>query len=144
MMRTILPAAILLLAACASQSSAQQYELIPGTFEEGKQPDGNAVILDAPDGLIVIDTGRHKPIQDRILAAAKARGKPIAAIVNSHWHLDHTGGNQELRAVYPNARIVTSNAVAGALAGFLADSRKGAEEYLASGKAPAEQAAEIR
>ena len=133
-----------LLVSCGSAAPAQPYELIPGTFEEGKQPDGNSIVLDAPDGLIVIDTGRHAVQQEKILAAAKARGKPIVAIVNSHWHLDHSGGNQEIRAAYPNARIIASMAVVGALSGFLKDSRKGAEEYLASGKVSKEQAAEIR
>jgi glyoxylase-like metal-dependent hydrolase (beta-lactamase superfamily II) len=133
-----------LLAACAAPARAESYLLIPGTFEEGRQPDGNSILLDAPKGLIVIDTGRHRAQQDKILAAAKARGKPIAAIINSHWHLDHTGGNQEIRAAYPAARIIASNAVVGALGGFLKDSRKGAEDYLAHEKVPPEVEAEIR
>lgn len=132
-----------LLAASALAGAPAPYLLIPGTFEEGRQPDGNSIILDAPGGLIVIDTGRHKVQQDKILAAAKARGKPIAAIINTHWHLDHTGGNQEIRTAYPKARVIASNAVAGALSGFLKDSRKDAEEYLASGEVAQAQKAEI-
>lgn len=138
-------AAVLLAGASAAlAASSAEYKIIPGTFEKGRQPDGNSITLDAPQGLIVFDTGRHAAQQEKILAAAKARGKPIAAIVNSHWHLDHSGGNQELRAVYPNARIVASNAVVGALSGFLATSRKGAEEYLASGQASDQDKAEIQ
>lgn len=34
--------------------------LIRGAFTPGHQPDGNTVVLSAPDGLIVIDTGRHR------------------------------------------------------------------------------------
>lgn len=138
-------AAMLLVGATVVASApGSDYDLIPGTFEKGKQPDGNSIVLDAPDGLIVFDTGRHAAQQEKIFAAARARGKPIVAIINSHWHLDHNGGNQEIRAVYPNARIITSNAVVDALTGFLADSRKGAEEYIASGQAPPEQIAEIK
>jgi hypothetical protein len=33
--------------------------LIPGAFPEGQQPDGNSVVLLAPKGLVVIDTGRQ-------------------------------------------------------------------------------------
>src|SRR5213075_2679169 len=91
-----------------------------------------------------IDTGRHRAQQDKILAAAKARGKPIVAIINSHWHLDHTGGNQEIRAIYPKARIIASNAVIGALSGYLKDSRKGAEDFLAKEKVSPEMQAEIQ
>ena len=133
-----------LLASCSSAQGTAPYQLIPGTFTDGRQPDGNSVILEAPEGLIVFDTGRHRTQQDKILAAAKARKKPIVAIINSHWHLDHTGGNEEIRAAYPKARIIASNAVVGALSGFLKNSRKGADEFLASGKASAEQEAEIR
>ena len=144
MMKLASAAALLASAAGAWAATTVDYDLIPGTFEKGRQPDGNSIVLDAPQGLIVIDTGRHAAQQEKILAAAKARGKPIVAIVNSHWHLDHNGGNQEIRAVYPKARIITSNAVVGALSGFLANSRKDAEEYIASGQAPAEQIAEIK
>lgn len=137
--------AVLLAGGCApAPRTASAYELIPGTFEQGRQPDGNSILLDAPEGLIVIDTGRHAAHQEKILAAARARGKPIAAIINSHWHLDHSGGNQELRAAFPDAEIIASTAVEGALTGFLATSRKDAEAYLASGQAPPEQEAEIR
>jgi glyoxylase-like metal-dependent hydrolase (beta-lactamase superfamily II) len=136
--------AIALLAGSGGAAATTPYQLIPGTFEAGRQPDGNSIILDAPDGLIVIDTGRHQAQQDKILAVAKVRGKPVAAIINTHWHLDHTGGNQEIRAAYPKARIFASNAVVGALSGFLRDSRKGAEGYLAGGKVAPEQEAEIR
>ncbi|MFD1613434.1 MBL fold metallo-hydrolase [Sphingomonas tabacisoli] len=101
-------------------------------------------MLDAPAGLIVVDTGRHPDHQQAILAAAKVRGKPIAAIVNTHWHLDHTGGNQEIRAAFPKAEIIASEAVDGALTGFLKRSRADAEAYLASGKASPEQAADAR
>ena len=124
--------------------AAADWQLIPGSFDRGRGPDGNTVILDAPAGLIVVDTGRHPAHQQAILAAAKARGKPVAAIVNTHWHLDHTGGNAELRAAFPGIPIYASNAVDGALKGFFPRSRAGAEQFIASGKASPEQVAEIR
>jgi glyoxylase-like metal-dependent hydrolase (beta-lactamase superfamily II) len=42
--------------------------------------------------------------------------------VNTHWHLDHATGNRDILAAYPDARIIASDAVVGALEGFLADS----------------------
>ena len=144
MLKAIVGAMLFATAATGLAATTPDYELIPGTFEKGRQPDGNSIILDAPGGLIVIDTGRHPAQQEKILATAKARGKPIVAIINSHWHLDHTGGNQEIRRAFPNGKIIASNAVSGALSGFLANSRKDAESYLASGKAPKQQEAEIR
>jgi glyoxylase-like metal-dependent hydrolase (beta-lactamase superfamily II) len=123
---------------------AADWHLVPGSFEPGRQPDGNSVFLDAPQGLILVDTGRHPAHQEKLLAYARSRGKSIAAIVNTHWHLDHTGGNAEIRAAYPRAQVYASTAVEGALTGFFPASRKSAEEFLASGKASLEQAAEIR
>ncbi|MGD9905585.1 MAG: MBL fold metallo-hydrolase [Vicinamibacterales bacterium] len=96
--------------------------LLPGAMLPDRGPDGNTVILDAPDGLVVVDTGRHAWHSDAILAVARARQRPIAAIVNTHWHLDHSSGNGRLKAAYPAARVFTTGAVDAALApdGFLA------------------------
>lgn len=120
------------------------WHVVPGAFEPGRQPDGNSVFIDAPQGLILVDTGRSPGHQEKLLAYAKARGKPIAAIVNTHWHLDHSGGNSEIRAAYPRAAVYGSTAVEGALTGFFPRSRKSAESFLASGEASPELAAEIR
>lgn len=118
--------------------------LIPGQFVAGRGPDGNSVFIDAPEGLILVDTGRHRAHQEKLIAFARAKGKPIAAIVNTHWHIDHSGGNAEIKAAYPDARLYTSTAVEGALKDFFPKSRAAAEQYLASGQARAEQVAEIR
>lgn len=106
-------------------------KLIPGALPDDRQPDGNTIVFEGKDGLIVVDTGRHREHQAAILDYARTRGKPIVAIVNTHWHLDHSGGNQELRAVYPKARLYTSNAVEGALADFLARSLERGRARLA-------------
>lgn len=117
--------------------------VIAGTFEPGRGPDGNSVFLDAPRGLILVDTGRHSEHQEKLLAHARQAKKPIAAIVNTHWHLDHTGGNAEIRAAYPSAEIIATGAVDGALVGFFPKSRAEADAFLASGHASPQQRAEI-
>jgi len=100
---------------------ARGVHMLPGAFYENRGPDGNTIIFDAPRGLVVVDTGRHPWHSDAILAYAQARGRPIAAIVNSHWHLDHSTGNRRLTARFPDAQVYTSNAIDRALAedGFL-------------------------
>ncbi len=118
--------------------------VVPGSSLAGRQPDGNSILLDTPKGLILVDTGRHTAHQDAILSAAKLRGKPIIAIINTHWHLDHSGGNAEIRSAFPGVPLYASNAINGALIGFLRDSRAEAEDYLRSGKASAELAEDIR
>src|SRR4249919_3976085 len=103
-----------------ASASAAPYQLIPGRVPlDWQGPDGNTVILDAPKGLIVVDTGRSPMHAQGILDYAKQQRRPIAAIVNSHWHLDHTTGNYDIRQVYPSAEVYASTAIEGALVGFL-------------------------
>ena len=120
------------------------YHLVPGQFSADRGPDGNSVFLEAPEGLILVDTGRHPEHRDRLLAYARARGRPIAAIVNTHWHLDHSSGNGEIRAAFPAAPLYASAAVDGALATFLRDSRAQMERMIAAREVPAARQAEVR
>jgi glyoxylase-like metal-dependent hydrolase (beta-lactamase superfamily II) len=144
-MQRILVTALALLAGLgASRAAAPDWHLIPGGFAPGRSPDGNSILLDARDGLILVDTGRHPEHQARLLAFVRERGRPIAAIVNTHWHLDHSGGNAEIRAAFPRAPLYASHAVEGALTGFFPESRAQAERYLASGKVSPGQQAELK
>src|SRR5262245_23238251 len=126
-------------------------EIAPNTFlirpvgMPGRGPEGNSIIFDGKDGLIVVDTGRHKSMSDAILAFARERKRPIVAIVNTHWHLDHSSGNGRLKAEYPKARVYTTTAVDGVLApgGFLARNLEDAKKMLA-GAADGVRRAEIQ
>lgn len=127
-----------------AQSIAKGVWMIPGGMLPTRQPDGNTIVFDASKGLIVMDTGRHKWHRDATLDFAKARKKPIVAIVNSHWHLDHVSGNPDLRAAYPKLKVYASNAIDGALTGFLKKSAADAQLYLDSGKLPPDTAEDVR
>ncbi|MEQ1782406.1 MAG: MBL fold metallo-hydrolase [Hyphomonadaceae bacterium] len=95
-------------------------DVIRGTFAAGRQPDGNTVILSSADGLIVFDTGRHAAHTQKIVDIAHARGQQIAAIINSHWHLDHISGNIALRRLWPGAAVYSNEAaLTEALGSFL-------------------------
>lgn len=115
----------------------------PGTFPPERQPDGNSVMLLGPDGWVVFDTGRHEPHTRRLLAYARASGFPVAAIVNSHWHLDHSSGNRLLRDAFPDAPVFASDAIVAALPGFLAESRRHAETLVAAGALPEPMRADV-
>jgi glyoxylase-like metal-dependent hydrolase (beta-lactamase superfamily II) len=108
-----------------SDGVEQGAHFIRGTFATRRQPDGNTVVLDTLSGLVVFDTGRHKAHVDQIIAYARSRGRPVVAIFNSHWHLDHISGNPALRDAFPGAAVYANDpALSEALAGFLA---RGAE-----------------
>jgi glyoxylase-like metal-dependent hydrolase (beta-lactamase superfamily II) len=137
-------AAVLCLGAQAAPATPG-WHLIPGQVDpEGRKgPDGNSIFLEAPEGLILVDTGRHPEHSAALLAYARERGRPIAAIFNTHWHLDHSTGNKEIRAAFPNAPLYASNAIEGALTGFFVQSRRGAEQALAAGQIPASARPEL-
>lgn len=60
---------------------------------------GNVVVLAGAAGLVLVDTGGPgHTAAVRALLAAHFPGKPVETIVNTHWHLRHTGGNDELGA----------------------------------------------
>jgi glyoxylase-like metal-dependent hydrolase (beta-lactamase superfamily II) len=125
----------------AAQSLAPGIDLIPGEFRPGTQPDGNTIVIRGSDGLLVFDTGRHHEHTQAIIDFARGEGLPVKVILNSHWHLDHVGGNLMLREVYPDAHVYASAAIDGALHGFLADYRISLEKQLAAGADdPAKQA----
>ena len=128
---------LMLVAGSDAASAAEHYHLIPGAVPLDAGPDGNTIILEAPKGLIVFDTGRHPEHAQAIIDYAKARQRPIAAIVNSHWHLDHTTGNWDIRQAYPQVDVYASGALEGALATFLKNSRAQTDAMLADPKTPA-------
>jgi glyoxylase-like metal-dependent hydrolase (beta-lactamase superfamily II) len=141
----LLMAAALLSGAAAPKVKLVEpsYSLIPGSVPMDKGPDGNSIFLDAPQGLILVDTGRHPEHAELLLAYAKQKGRPIAAIVNTHWHLDHTTGNYDIRTAYPKARVYATAAIEGALKGFLARGREQSDKRLADPNTPADQKAQI-
>jgi len=124
---------LMLLLACGAGAApvtlADGVWLVPGGMAPGRQPDGNSVLFDGPDGTVAVDSGRHVEHTMALLAATGAR--PLRALVNTHWHLDHLGGNLLLRRQLPELRVYASAAVAQALAGWLADSRRQMQGLLA-------------
>jgi glyoxylase-like metal-dependent hydrolase (beta-lactamase superfamily II) len=112
------------------QTIARGVTLVPGAFEPGHQPDGNSLVFRAPEGLVVMDTGRHAEHTRELIDFAKRARLPIRAVINSHWHLDHVGGNPMIRAAYPGVRVYASPAIESAMTGFLADYRAQLEDMI--------------
>src|SRR6476661_405703 len=55
---------------------------------------GNITVAVAKDGIIMVD-GQFAPLHDKIKAAIAAiSGLPVKYLVNTHFHGDHTGGNE--------------------------------------------------
>ena len=113
---------------------ASGVEVIRGEFVPGHQPDGNSILFHTKAGFVVMDTGRHAEHTQKILDAARDAHRPIVAVINSHWHLDHIGGNPRVRAAYPDVHVYASDALFDAQKGFLTDYRKQLEQAIAQTK----------
>ena len=61
-------------------------------------PGGNVVVLNGPDGKIVVDTFAMPAwprLQETLDGLSKA---PLQTVIDTHWHFDHTDNNAHLHA----------------------------------------------
>jgi len=57
---------------------------------------GNIALSTGPDGSVLVDT-QFAPLNDKLRAAVRAAGgTDVKYVINTHWHFDHTGGNEPL------------------------------------------------
>lgn len=84
----------------AAEMDTPEVKITPIQLEEGLYMlvgrGGNMAISTGQDGVILIDD-QYAPLTEKIRAAiAKIDDGPIRFILNTHWHGDHTGGNENL------------------------------------------------
>ncbi len=54
---------------------------------------GNIGVSVGDDGIVIVDD-QYAPMADKIQAALKGiADKPVRFVINTHWHMDHVGGN---------------------------------------------------
>ena len=90
---------------------AQTSSIVPGAFKEAATAKvtiqnlrrnisvllgagGNIAVLTGPEGNLVVDAEivTARPNVSKALASINA--DPIKQLINTHWHFDHTGGNE--------------------------------------------------
>jgi glyoxylase-like metal-dependent hydrolase (beta-lactamase superfamily II) len=109
-------AAALMLADAAAEVAAQEADLTTAQMRKGGkvaklsiQPlrnnvslisgsGGNVLVLTGPDGKLVVDSGlaTSRPQMSRALQSISA--EPLKFLINTHWHFDHTDGNEWMHA----------------------------------------------
>lgn len=57
---------------------------------------GNIGMLAGPDGIFLVDDGFAALIGTVRSAVAQLSDEPVRFVINTHWHSDHTGGNEKL------------------------------------------------
>src|SRR5271170_7520192 len=55
---------------------------------------GNITVLTGPDGKLLVDAAIVTARPNVANALASINADPIKQLINTHWHFDHTGGNE--------------------------------------------------
>jgi cyclase len=98
MKRPLFAACALLLALCGRAQDFSKVEIrttkLSDTIYMMTGAGGNLGLSIGDDAVFVIDD-QYAPLSEKIAAAiAKITPKPVKFILNTHWHDDHTGGNE--------------------------------------------------
>ncbi len=85
---------------CGAQQNFDQVQIQTEKLAEGVYmltgAGGNIGVCAGEDGVLMIDS-QYAGLTDKIRAAIDAiSDKPIRFLINTHWHSDHTGGNENL------------------------------------------------
>jgi cyclase len=60
---------------------------------------GNVMVVAKPEGLLLVDSGSAERANDLLgLLGQRFGAAPIGVLFNTHWHLEHTGGNDAIAA----------------------------------------------
>lgn len=71
-------------------------EVAPGIFFVHSGAGGNMALCVGDDGAFLVDD-QYAPLTDAIRQViAQLTDQPVKFVLNTHWHADHTGGNENL------------------------------------------------
>ncbi len=79
---------------------------------------GNVTIIEQRDGIVLVDTGAWSGIGNRVVAHVKRISTlPVKAVVLTHWHNDHPLGVAQIKAAWPQTRVIATAFTAQAMEG---------------------------
>lgn len=99
-MRSIIALACALLCAAAPAFAQDMDDVVveatalTGSLHMLTGQGGNLVVCTGPDGIFLVDD-QYAPLTERIRSAiAEIQAGDVRFVLNTHWHGDHTGGNE--------------------------------------------------
>ena len=82
----------------AMRAAAAKAVITPQSLRGGasllRGPFGNILVLVQPDGVVVVDSGLREARPQIQGALATLSSQFPASLINTHWHVDHTDGNE--------------------------------------------------
>ena len=99
----VLPPAVRVGALAKAEDDFQLNKVADGVFaaiaRSGGLASGNAGFVVGDDGVLMVDSFfTPTAVEELISEVGKITNQPVKHAVNTHYHLDHTGGNQVLAA----------------------------------------------
>ena len=82
----------------------------PGRYASANPGSVNTYWVEAPQGLVVVDTLRTPVDARKAIAEIRKSGRPVVAILLTHSHPDHVGGAGAFREAFPQAVLHASRA----------------------------------
>ena len=77
------------------------------TRPPGQLVQANNLFIVNDNDVIVVDTGFSPTLTREALAELRTiTGKPVSAVINTHWHDDHILGNAVYAEAFPNAEFI--------------------------------------
>lgn len=91
--------------------------------------DANVTFIVNDDDVVVVDTNLTPASAESSIRALRAiTSKPVRFVVNTHWHVDHTSGNQVYRREFPGVEFIAQAQAARDLAEKGAQNRRDMRE----------------
>lgn len=111
-MKTFL-ASLALAGATAAQAGLHVDKLAEGIYAvtrtepPGLMFDCNVAFIVSEEDVIVVDANlTPSSAAETIKALRKITQRPVRYVVNTHWHIDHVGGNATWREAYPGVEFI--------------------------------------
>jgi cyclase len=97
-----------------SAPEPKRVELAPGIVQFispalAGNVDGNSIAILTDRDVVLFDATLLPASADAVLKELRQlTPRPVRYLVNSHWHPDHSGGNDELAKIFPDLEIIAS------------------------------------
>src|SRR5688500_9556490 len=58
---------------------------------------GNVLAVVGPESVLLVDSGSAERTDELLkVVSGQSGGRPVGLLINTHWHLEHTGGNDAI------------------------------------------------